>query len=57
MEGREPSKPGADEPDRPEDTIPDLPENQRAREFLRTAPSKGLWMPLGQSVKVMQCGS
>lgn len=45
----------ADEPDRPEDTIPDLPENQRAREFLKSAPSKGLWMPLGQSVKVMQC--
>lgn len=45
----------ADEPERPEDTIPDLPENQRAREFLRSAPSKGLWMPLGQSVKVMQC--
>ena len=45
----------ADEPERPEDSIPDLPENQRAREFLKSAPSKGLWMPLGQSVKVMQC--
>ncbi len=44
-----------DAPERPEDTIPDLPENQRAREFLKSAPSKGLWMPLGQSVKVMQC--
>jgi hypothetical protein len=30
------------------DHIPDLPENARAREFLKSAPSKGLWMPLGQ---------
>jgi hypothetical protein len=40
---------------RPEDSIPDLPENERARGFLANAPSKGLWMPLGQEVKVMQC--
>jgi len=40
---------------RPEDTIPDLPENQAAREFLRTAPQKGLFMPLGKEVKVMKC--
>jgi cyclophilin family peptidyl-prolyl cis-trans isomerase len=52
---RDVGKAPPDELERPEDTIPDLPENQRAREFLKSAPSKGLWMPLGQSVKVMQC--
>ncbi|RWS07495.1 retinitis pigmentosa 9 protein-like isoform X1 [Dinothrombium tinctorium] len=41
--------------ERPEDTIPDLPENRAAREFLARAPTKGLWMPLGKEVKVMQC--
>lgn len=41
--------------ERPEDTIPDTPENQSAREFLAKAPTKGLWMPLGKEVKVMQC--
>lgn len=40
---------------KPEDTIPDLPENYEVREFLRTAPQKGLFMPLGKEVKVMQC--
>lgn len=40
---------------RPEDSIPDLPENREAREFLRKAPTKGLFMPLGKEVKVMQC--
>jgi hypothetical protein len=40
---------------RPEDSIPDLPENQAVREFLKTAPTKGLYMPLGKEVKVMQC--
>ncbi|KAL3190986.1 hypothetical protein MRX96_019228 [Rhipicephalus microplus] len=39
----------------PEDCIPDLPENRRAREFLSKAPTKGLWMPLGKQVKVMKC--
>jgi hypothetical protein len=39
---------------RPEDIIPDLPENQKAREFLKNAPTKGLWLPLGAEVKVMQ---
>jgi hypothetical protein len=39
----------------PEDSIPDLPENAAAREFLKSAPTKGLWMPLGKEVKVMQC--
>jgi len=42
-------------PQRPEDVIPDLPENQAAREFLKKAPTKGLYMPLGQEVKIMQC--
>lgn len=40
---------------RPEDSIPDLPENAATREFLAKAPSRGLWMPLGVEVKVMQC--
>lgn len=39
----------------PKEAIPDLPENSVAREFLRKAPTKGLHMPLGQEVKVMQC--
>eukprot|EP01045_Picozoa_sp_COSAG04_P011980 COSAG04_NODE_789_length_10269_cov_17.022745_4_plen_395_part_00 len=44
-----------EEVERPEDSIPDLPENAAAREFLKNAPTKGLWQPLGQQVKVMQC--
>lgn len=40
---------------RPEDSIPDLPGNQAARDFLKKAPTKGLFMPLGKEVKVMQC--
>jgi len=40
---------------KPEDAIPDLPENQAARDFLKTAPTHGLFMPLGKEVKVMQC--
>ena len=32
----------------PEDEIPDLPENAKAREFLKKAPRKGLFMPLGK---------
>jgi hypothetical protein len=40
---------------KPEDSIPDFPENFEAREFLRTAPQHGLFMPLGKEVKVMQC--
>ncbi|KAM5157168.1 retinitis pigmentosa 9 protein [Mantella aurantiaca] len=43
-----------DEP-KPEDCIPDLPGNEYARDFLAHAPTKGLWMPLGKEVKVMQC--
>jgi hypothetical protein len=30
-----------EECERPEDIIPDLPENEAAREFLKNAPSKG----------------
>ncbi|XP_078271218.1 retinitis pigmentosa 9 protein [Rhinoraja longicauda] len=41
--------------DKPEDCIPDLPGNEEAREFLAHAPTRGLWMPLGKEVKVMQC--
>ncbi len=44
-----------EEEERPEDCIPNLPENQAAREFLAKAPTKGLWMPLGKEVKVMKC--
>lgn len=40
---------------RPEDGIPDLPENQNVRAFLKSAPQQGLWMPLGKEVKLMQC--
>lgn len=40
---------------KPEDCVPDLPENQEVRQFLASAPTKGLWMPLGKEVKVMQC--
>ncbi|XP_066530988.1 retinitis pigmentosa 9 protein [Hoplias malabaricus] len=40
---------------RPEDCIPDAPGNEDARDFLAHAPTKGLWMPLGKEVKVMQC--
>ncbi|XP_046842157.1 retinitis pigmentosa 9 protein homolog [Xenia sp. Carnegie-2017] len=40
---------------KPEDCIPDLPENEKARDFLSKAPTKGLWMPLGKEVKVMKC--
>ncbi|XP_053323612.1 retinitis pigmentosa 9 protein [Spea bombifrons] len=40
---------------KPEDCIPDLPGNENARDFLAHAPTRGLWMPLGKEVKVMQC--
>ena len=50
----EPPQPREEEA-RPEELIPDLPENQAARDFLKSAPSKGLWMPLGVEVKVMKC--
>ncbi|XP_062846765.1 retinitis pigmentosa 9 protein [Trichomycterus rosablanca] len=41
--------------EKPEDCIPVAPGNEHAREFLAHAPTKGLWMPLGKEVKVMQC--
>ncbi|RXN26197.1 retinitis pigmentosa 9 [Labeo rohita] len=44
-----------EEDDKPEDCIPDAPGNEDARNFLAHAPTKGLWMPLGKEVKVMQC--
>ncbi|XP_070536917.1 retinitis pigmentosa 9 protein-like isoform X3 [Ptychodera flava] len=47
--------PGLLQDERPEDCIPDCPENKDAREFLAKAPTKGLWMPLGKQVKVMKC--
>ena len=37
----------SDEPKKAEDAIPDLPENQATRDFLKNAPSKGLWLPMG----------
>lgn len=39
----------------PADAIPDTPENQKVRAFLLKAPTKGVVMPLGMEVKVMQC--
>ncbi|XP_048850271.1 retinitis pigmentosa 9 protein [Brienomyrus brachyistius] len=44
-----------EEEDKPEDCIPNEPGNEGARDFLAHAPTKGLWMPLGREVKVMQC--
>ncbi|XP_068188804.1 retinitis pigmentosa 9 protein [Antennarius striatus] len=41
--------------DKPEDCIPAEPGNEEARNFLAHAPTRGLWMPLGKEVKVMQC--
>ncbi|XP_028316982.1 retinitis pigmentosa 9 protein [Gouania willdenowi] len=41
--------------EKPEDCIPAEPGNEDARTFLAHAPTKGLWMPLGKEVKVMQC--
>uniref|UniRef100_H0W3K2 RP9 pre-mRNA splicing factor n=1 Tax=Cavia porcellus TaxID=10141 RepID=H0W3K2_CAVPO len=40
---------------KPEDCIPDVLGKEQAREFLAHALTKGLWMPLGKEVKVMQC--
>ena len=40
---------------KPEDCIPDVPDNEHARELLVHEPTKGLWMPLWKEVKVMQC--
>ncbi|XP_015261213.1 PREDICTED: retinitis pigmentosa 9 protein homolog [Gekko japonicus] len=40
---------------KPEDCIPDVPGNENTQEFLAHAPTKGLWMPLGKEVKVMEC--
>ncbi|KAF7659308.1 hypothetical protein LDENG_00000230 [Lucifuga dentata] len=41
--------------EKPEDCIPAEPGNEAARNFLAHAPTRGLWMPLGKEVKVMQC--
>ncbi|TNM92858.1 hypothetical protein fugu_018260 [Takifugu bimaculatus] len=41
--------------EKPEDCIPAEPGNEDARKFLAQAPTRGLWMPLGKEVKVMQC--
>ncbi|XP_061597861.1 retinitis pigmentosa 9 protein [Cololabis saira] len=41
--------------EKPEDCIPDESGNEEARRFLAQAPTRGLWMPLGKEVKVMQC--
>uniref|UniRef100_A0A3B3H872 RP9 pre-mRNA splicing factor n=1 Tax=Oryzias latipes TaxID=8090 RepID=A0A3B3H872_ORYLA len=41
--------------EKPEDCIPAEPGNEEARSFLAQAPTRGLWMPLGKEVKVMQC--
>ncbi|GAA6229927.1 retinitis pigmentosa 9 protein [Lates japonicus] len=44
-----------EEEEKPEDCIPAEPGNEEARSFLAHAPTRGLWMPLGKEVKVMQC--
>lgn len=41
-EGQDPDRDKEEEEPPPEDSIPDLPENQKAREFLKHAPSKGI---------------
>jgi len=51
----EPDEDDKKKEERPEDAIPDRPENEATRKFLANAPSKGLWMPMGLEVKVMQC--
>jgi len=35
--------------------IPDTLENKETKKFLENAPTKGLFVPLGKEVKVMQC--
>ncbi|XP_042151148.1 retinitis pigmentosa 9 protein homolog [Oncorhynchus tshawytscha] len=40
---------------KPEDCIPADPGNEDGRDFLAQAHTKGLWMPQGKGVKVMQC--
>lgn len=52
---KKPEVADGEEEERPEDAIPDEPQNSEVREFLSKAPKKGLWMPLGKEVKVMQC--
>uniref|UniRef100_A0A8C7VI42 RP9 pre-mRNA splicing factor n=1 Tax=Oncorhynchus mykiss TaxID=8022 RepID=A0A8C7VI42_ONCMY len=51
----EPRSAKAEEDYKPEDCIPADPGNEDARDFLAQAPTKGLWMPQGKGVKVMQC--
>ena len=56
-EGEDERDSGSESSEALEDAIPDLPENQAAREFLKNAPTKKgqIFMPLGKEVKVMQC--
>jgi hypothetical protein len=38
-----------------EDEIPDTMENRKVREFLKNVPKSGLFQPLGEEIKLMQC--
>eukprot|EP01130_Rhizamoeba_saxonica_P003006 TRINITY_DN1309_c0_g1_i1.p1 TRINITY_DN1309_c0_g1~~TRINITY_DN1309_c0_g1_i1.p1 ORF type:complete len:190 (+),score=45.46 TRINITY_DN1309_c0_g1_i1:212-781(+) len=49
-----PPEPESDDEVRPEDEIPDTPENAKTREFLKNAPKKGLWLPM-EGINVMKC--
>jgi len=42
-------------PPKPEDAIPDTPENKAAREMVRMTATTGLRAPLGKEMKIMQC--
>jgi len=42
-------------PPKPEDAIPDTPENAAAREMVRMTATTGLRAPLGKEMKIMQC--
>ncbi|KAK8815117.1 hypothetical protein WA556_007151, partial [Blastocystis sp. ATCC 50177/Nand II] len=44
-----------DEEDHPERKIPDIPENKRVRDYLRSQPLTGHGTAFGKAVKVVQC--
>ena len=44
-----------DEEDHPERAIPDIPENKRVRDFLRSMPLTGHGAAFGKAIYVVQC--
>ncbi|KNB46578.1 hypothetical protein JH06_0335 [Blastocystis sp. subtype 4] len=44
-----------DEEDHPERKIPDIPENKRVRDFLRSMPLTGHGAAFGKEIRVVQC--